>query len=304
MGVAQSALASQNSAAASIPLRPYAYATANSATGYDIMVGDGVKKDARVARVKVDSAYFSDVSARLSSDASQVAFRVTGDHSGGSSIYSVSIATGKFFQIASSKTSSEGIGSYAWSPAGNTLAYVRSAPALDPALMDTAYGTIYIYSVGFQAAKLKTSQGNDRLLGFSNDGSGVYVERHETRSNTELSHLVYLPLSGANAITMIKSQPALRYTNYTLVSANRSMKVAYLAEGDLSLAAQNSNVREVAPMITATIVIDSKADGKGRLVRPSGLGLMTSDVVGLHQTLLRRDAEDYAHLSWSPDGTA
>src|SRR5207248_4173877 len=70
----QSALASQ-----SIPLHPYAYATTNSSGMYDIMAGDGVDADRRVARVKVDGVAFSDVSARLSTDANHAAFRVTGD---------------------------------------------------------------------------------------------------------------------------------------------------------------------------------------------------------------------------------
>lgn len=303
LGIAQSALASQQAAAPAIPLRPYAYATANSVTGYDIMVGDGVQKDARVARVKVDSTFFTDVSARISADSSQVAFRVTGDRYGGSSIYSLNIASGKFIQVALAKNSTEGIGAYAWSPAGNTLAYVRSAPALDPALMDTAYGTIYIYSVGFQAVRLKSSNGNDRLLGFASDGLGVYVARREADPDGVLEHLVYLPLSGASATTLIKSRPALRYTSYTLLPA-RSARVAFLAEGDLSLASQNSNARAVTPGITTTVTVNIKAEGTGAMSRPASLGLMTSDTLGLSQTLLRRDADDYTHMSWAPDGTA
>lgn len=297
----QPALAAKN-AAPTIPLRPFAYATANSATGYDIMVGDGVKKDSRVAKVKVDSTFFTDVSARLSADASQVAFRVTGDRNGGSSLYSVNIASGKFTQVAASKSAAEGMGRYIWSPAGNTMAFVRSAPALDPAAMDGAYGTIYVYSVGFEAVKLKSSLGDDRLLGFSNDGLGVYVARHETKGNFELEHLVYLPLSGSSTYVMIKSQPALRYSHFTLVAANKSVRVAYLAEGDFTLAAQNSNVHEVAPLVKAPIVVDGVVNTKGELTRPTGMGLVASDTVGLHQTLLRRDADDYAQLSWSPDG--
>lgn len=302
---AQSALASASTAAPVIPLRPYAYATANSATGYDIMLGDGVNKDRRVARVKVDSTYFSDVSARLSADASQVIFRVTGDRNGGSSLYNVGVVTGKYVQLAFSKNASEGIGAYAWSPAGNTMAFVRSAPALDPALMDGAYGTIYIYSVGFQAARLKSSNGNDRLLGFSGDGLGVFVARREANTNGDLEHLVYLPLSGSTATLMIKSRPALRYSNYTLLALPRTpAKVAFMAEGDFTLAAQNSNAHEALPGITTTVSIVSKAPGSGKLARPSSLGLVTSDVLGLNQTLLRRDAEDYSYLSWTPDGTA
>ena len=80
------------------------------------------------------------------------------------------------------------------------MAFVRSRSAAgDPALvLDQAYGTIYIYSAGFEAVKLQTSSGNDRLLGFSGDGLGVYVERRETTSAGAgtLEHLVYLPLSG------------------------------------------------------------------------------------------------------------
>jgi uncharacterized protein YvpB len=305
LDVAQPALASPSEAAPAIPLRPYAYATANSATGYDILVGDGLNKDTRIARVKVDSLYFTDVTARLSTDATQVAFRVTGDRNGGSSLYSVHVASGKFVQVAATKSNSEGIGAYVWSPAGNTLAFVRSAPALDPALMDDAFGTIHVYSVGFQATRLKSSNGNDRLLGFAGDGLGVYVARRESLDNVTLEHLVYLPLAGASATTMIKSQPGLRYSNYALLAPPRATpKLAFVAEGDFALAAQNSNAHEVTPGSAVTVTVASKAPGAARLVRPTGLGLVTSDTLGRSQTLLRRDAEDYAHLSWAPDGSA
>ena len=59
-----------------------------------------------------------------------------------------------------------------------------------------SYGTIYVYSAGFEAVKLRSSLGNDRLLGFSGDGLGVYVERRETSPTGTLENLVYLPLSG------------------------------------------------------------------------------------------------------------
>ncbi len=305
LGLAQSVLASPSSVAPTIPLQPYAYAIANSATGYDLMVGDGVNKDRRIARVKVDSIYFTDVTAKLSTDGTQAIFRVTGDRYGGSSLYNVSVATGKFVQVASAKTASEGIGTYAWSPAGNTMAFVRAAPALDPALMDDAYGTIYIYSVGFQAVKLKSSNGNDHLLGFASDGLGVYVSRRETAGNFTLEHLVYLPLTGNSAAAMITSTPDLRYTGYTLLALpNTTPRVAFLAEGDLSLAAQNSNGGQATSGITTTLSISPNAKGSGSLTSPSGFGLVTSDILGLDPTLLRRDAEDYAHLSWTSDGSA
>ena len=88
------AYAAPSSAAKAIPLHGSAYVIINSANGYEIMAGDGVDKDRRIARVKVDS--ISDVSAQLSTDATQVAFRVTGDRLGGSSLYNVSVETGDY----------------------------------------------------------------------------------------------------------------------------------------------------------------------------------------------------------------
>jgi hypothetical protein len=286
-------------------MRPYAYAGVTSTTGYDIMLADGVNKDRRVARIKVDSVFFADIEARASTDASNVAFRVTGDRLGGSSLYNVNVTTGKYVQIAGSKTASEGIGSYAWSPVGNTLAYVRATPALDPALMDDAYGTVYIFSVGFQAVKLQGSNGNDRVLAFSGDGLGVYADRREVRGSVTLNHLVYIPISGEPPTLLLHSQPGLRYTRYT-ISAQPSgvYKVAYLAEGDFSLAAANTNVAQVLPSMAATIQVISKAPGSNKLTRPSGLGLMTADTLGVSQTILRRDAEAYSHISWTADGSA
>jgi uncharacterized protein YvpB len=267
------------------------------------MAGDGVDKDRRIARVKVDSVYFADVSAKLSTDATQVAFRVTGDRLGGSSLYNISVETGDYARIGLSKNASTGIGFYAWSPAGNTMAFVRSGAAGDPALVDQAYGTIYIYSVGFDAVKLQTSSGSDRLLGFAGDGLGVYVDRRETSGDGTLDHLVYLPLSGDAPTTLIKSQPNLKYSNYTLWPSNTTPKVAFLAEGDFSLATTNSNARQVMPGVTISPRAESRAEGSGRLSGAGGLGLVTSDVLGLSQVLLRRDAEKYTSFSWTPDGS-
>ena len=58
-GVLQPVSAAPFTTAQAIPLRPYAYAIISASNRYDIMVGDGVNKDWRVARVKVDSVYFS-----------------------------------------------------------------------------------------------------------------------------------------------------------------------------------------------------------------------------------------------------
>lgn len=284
---------------------PYAYAITTSTTGYDIMLADGVNKDQRIARVKVDSVFFADVTASLSADGTNVAFRVVGDRLGGSSLYSVNVQSGKYVQIASAKSTVAGVGGYAWSPAGNTLAYVYAAPALDPAQADDEYGSIYVFSVGFQAAKLKSSTGNDHLLGFASDGLGVYVARREDRGGITLEHLVYLPLSGDTGTVLLRSQPGLRYSHYALWAAGAVPKVAYLVEGDYSLAASNSNVKEVMPIMAGAVRVVSKAAGGsgGKLTRPAGMGLATSDTLGVTNVLLRRDAEDYTHLSWTADGS-
>src|SRR5205085_12424683 len=105
------------------------------------------------------------------------------------------------------------------------------------------------------------------------------------------------------AVVLIKSQPNLRYSHYAFWSSPQlASKVAFTAEGDFSLAHETSNGGAVSPGITTTVHIDSKAPGNGRLVSPYGLGLMVSDLFGLNQTLLRRDAENYTSMSWTPDG--
>jgi uncharacterized protein YvpB len=278
---------------------------ASSNNTYDIMRSDGGKKDSRVARIKVDSIFFSDATAALSSDGTHAAFRVTGDRYGGSSLYDVNIESGKYAQVAASKNSAQGIGAYSWSPAGNTMAYVVAAPALDPAQMEDAYGTIYVWSVGFEPVKLAGSTGNDRLLGFESDGLGVYAARRETRADQTLEHLVYIPLSGAEATVLLRSRPELRYTRYALWAPSGALaRIAYVAEGDWSLAASNSNVLEVLPALKGQVRPTAKAPGGDKLSRPSTLGLVVSDMMGIEQVLLRRDAESYTHLSWSPDGAA
>ena len=247
-GVLQPVSAAPFTTAQAIPLRPDAYAIISASNRYDVMVGDGVNKDWRVARVKVDSVYFADVAAKLSSDASYVAFRITGNRAGGSSLYNVSVETGDYVQIDLAGNGSAGMGAYVWSPAGNTLAYVRSGAAGDPALVDQAYGTINVYSAGFEAVKLQTSSGNDRLLGFSGDGLGAYVERRE--SNPWLAHwsTCYTCLCrGVRAPRLLKSQANLKYSDFTLWPSNSVPKVAFVVEGDFALAAGNSPVKRIMP---------------------------------------------------------
>ncbi len=283
-------------------MRPYAYAIISASNRYDVIVGDGVNEDRRVARVKVDSVFFADVAAKLSADATYVAFRMTGSRAGGSSLYSVSVETGDYVQIDLSSSGAAGMGDYVWSPVGNTLAYVRSGSVGDPALVDQAYGTIYVYSAGFEAVKLQSSSGNDRLLGFSGDGLGVYVERRETTPAGTLEHLVYLPLSGSPGTMLIKSQADLKYSDFTLWPSSSVPKVAFIVEGDFALASGNSAMKRIIPGIEMPAWTESRADGSGKLEGPSALGLATSDVLGMNQVLLRRDAENYTSVSWTPDG--
>jgi len=300
-GAAATALA----ASPSTPARPYAYAYVSSTSRYNVMVADGVNKDRSVASVQVDSVFFTDVDASLSTDSTHVAFRVTGDRLGGSSLYDVNTRTGDYVEIASSKTGSAGIGSYSWSPAGNTLAFVLASPALDPALIDDAYGTVYIFSAGFQAVRLNNSNGNDRVLAFSSDGLGVYVDRQVVSGGVTLDNLLYLPISGGPATLLLRSRPGLLYTDYAVwAQPGGNARVAFVAEGDFSMAAFNSNAGQVALGLVPSVQVTGKASPKGRLTQPSGLGLMVSDILGVNQTLLRRDAEDYGSISWSQDGSA
>ena len=74
-------------------------------------------------------------------------------------------------------------------------------------------------------------------------------------------------------------------------------------EGDFALAAGNSNMRRIIPGIETPALAELRAGGSGKLEGPSALGLAMSDVLGMHQILLRWDAESYTSVSWAPDGT-
>lgn len=324
-------------ASAAYPVRPYLYVASTSVSTYDIMFADGVSKDRKVAQVKVDSIYFGDVSARLAYDRGMFAFRVSGDRNGGSSLYAVDIKTGTSTQVAIAKTKSEGIGAFAWSPAGRTMAYVRSVPGTDPADADSAYGTVYIYSAGFKPVKLGGSNGNDRVMAFSGDGLGVYVVRRETSPKGTLEHLAYLPISGGEATIIMRSRLDLKYSNYAVwTSPNQQAKIAALAEGDFTLAlagtvparptatttpattapGQSTVTSTFEAAISATLVATtptttttpartaplSKVPVEGKLTRPSGLGIVVADPASAVPYLVRRDAEAFPAMTWAADG--
>ncbi|MDQ3705988.1 MAG: C39 family peptidase [Chloroflexota bacterium] len=324
-------------AAKSYPVQPYVYAASTSATTYDIMLADGANKDRMVAQVKVDSIYFGDVAARLAYDKGMLAFRVSGDRNGGSSLYVVDISTGAPTQLALSKTKAEGIGAFAWSPAGRTLAYVRSSPGVDPADADLAYGTVYLYSAGFKPVKLGGSNGNDRVLAFSGDGLGVYVVRREAARTGTLEHLAFLPLSGGEATVIMRSQPGLKYSSYAVWTLpNQPAKIAALAEGDFTLALVGTVPAKPTATATPTVTVPpqstitstfqmaasatlvattptttttptrmaplSKVPVAGKLARPSGLGIVVADPASAVPYLVRRDAEAFPDISWAVDG--
>ena len=339
LGLGTWAIVSSPSAAAaprSYPVRPYVYAASTSATTYDVMLADGVSKDRMVAQVKVDSIYFGDVAARLAYDRGMFAFRVSGDRNGGSSLYVVDIKGGKSTQVALAKSKAEGIGAFAWSPAGRTMAYVRSAPGTDPADADLAYGTVYLYSAGFNPVRLGSSSGSDRVLAFSGDGLGVYVARREAAKAGALEHLAYLPLSGGEATIVMRSQPGLKYSHYAVSGVpNEPARIAALAEGDFTLAvagifpgkptpqatptstatpttitstfaaAASATLAATTPKATATptpTVPASKVPVAGKLARPSGLGVVVLDPVSGVPYMVRRDAEAFPSVAWAADG--
>jgi hypothetical protein len=283
---------------------PYVYASASSNTTFDVMLADGVNKDRRIARVKVDGIAFSNVSARLSTDASVAAFRVNGDRLGGSSIYWVDLKTGKYAQIAGSKTAAESIGAYAWSLAGNTMAYVRSAPAPDPAEADEGRGTIYLFSVGFKAMKLAGSHGKDRLLGFSGNGLGVYVSRLTGEGKDAVEDIVSLPLTGEEGRVVLHSQPGLKFARCALWTPKGiAGRIACLAEGDFTLASSAvPQGVELPPGAPIPVQPPSSAPIAGKLSGPNGLGLAVADLGGTAPALLRRDLEAFPYLAWKPDG--
>lgn len=319
------------------PVQPYLYVASTSAITYDIMLADGANKDRRVAQVKVDSVYFGDVSARLAYDRGMFAFRVSGDRNGGSSLYVLDMQSGTPTQIAASKTKAEGIGAFAWSPAGRTMAYVRSAPGVDPADADLAYGTVYIYSAGYKPVKLGGSNGSDRVLAFSGDGLGVYVVRREVAKTGTLEHLAFLPLSGGEATIIMRSQPALKYSSYAVWTLpNQPAKIAALAEGDFTLAlagtvpakptATPTPTNTSPPQSTITSTFETLASATlaattptttttptrtapasrvpvaGKLTRPSGLGIVVADPASAVPYLVRRDAEAFPITAWAADG--
>lgn len=301
------------------------------------MLSDGVSKERLVARVKVDGIGFGNVYSRLAFDGGMLAFRMSGDRNGGSSLYVVDIKSGKSTQVALLKSGSEGIGSFAWSPAGRTLAYVRTSPAPDPDAANEAYGTVYLYSAGFQPVRLGGSNGSDRVLAFSSDGLGVYVSRREGSGASELEHLVYLPISGGAGTVIVRSQPNLKYTNFALwVAPGQPAKAVALAEGNFALALAGTSPATPSPTATSTprpgsgsTITDtisvavsstfavmsptpsktpvrtappSKVSITGRLSGPGGLGIAVIDPVSAVPYLLRRDAEDYPYMAWTADG--
>ena len=290
---------------------PFVYVTPSSPTSYDVMLADGTDKDRRVASVKVDGVGFGDASARLSQDGSHAAVRVTGDRFGGSSLHIVDVRDGKATQAAVFTNSSEGIGTYRWSPAGNTLAFVRSIPAVEPGDTENAYGDIFIISVGFQAVRLPGSQSTDRLLAFSGDGLGVYVSRREQVSDGTVEHLVYLPLQGGEPVVLLRSHPGLRYSNFAVYSPpGVPAKIAALAEGTFVVAVPTPTSLPATAMpltpaaaVTATqLPFQILATSDIGLERPTGMGLIVSDAAGTWPALLRQDAESYPYLTWSSNG--
>lgn len=232
----------------------YAYAAYATGDSYDVMLADGSGNDRRVARIKVDGIYFSDAAALLSNDGTKIAFRVSGDRLGGSSLYVLDVKSGKYDQIASTRSTAESIGSFMWSPTGSTLAFVRSSPAPYPADVDSAYGSIFVYLPGRGAVRLGGTHGNEKVAGFSSDGKGVYVSRRESLVNVALEHLVYLPLSGGDGVTLIRSQVGLRYSHFAVWSQPGSpAKVAAIAEGNFALA--------LAPTLPASETITPSQEG-------------------------------------------
>src|SRR5205814_8568428 len=118
---------------------------------------------------------------------------------------------------------------------------------------------------GFQAVRLGNSNGSDRVLAFSSDGLGVYASRQEVRSGQTMEDLVYLPISGAPAIVLLRSRPGLIYSHYTIWAQRVGYpKVAYLAEGDFSLAASNSNVSRNMPLMAFGAQVSNKAPVSGK----------------------------------------
>ena len=287
-------------AAGAAPIRPYAYCIISSASSYDVMLSDGINKDRRLARIKVDGVAFGTLSARLSANGTNTAFRVSGDRQGGSSIYSVDVASGQYVRVAASAGSAEGMGGYAWSPAGNTMAYVVSAPAPDPVSADDSYGTIYIFSVGFKAMKLAGSNGNDRLIGFSGDGLGVYVSRQEQANGVTLENLVFIPLSGGAAQVLLRSQAGLHYSQFAVwAPPGAPAKIAALAEGSYTAVQAGS-----APATGGRLPSGSPpAITTGKLSRPNGLGLVVADMLGTMPMLVRHDLEGFPYTEWSADGS-
>jgi hypothetical protein len=238
----------------------FAYAAVAHLDTYNIMVSSG-GSERRVAEVDVDGIGFSDVTARLSPSGSSVAFRVTGDRQGGSKLYVLDIASGQSTLASAAASTAESISTYLWSPVGTALAFVRTSPAPYPQFVDDRYGRVYIYRSG-QASALGGSHGSDRLLGFSGDGRGVYVSRLE--GNNALEHLVYLPLAGGEATTLIRSSLGLRYSQFAVwAKPGQPAKVAAIAEGDFSLALPRSPKATATETVTPTSTSTPEGTGNG-----------------------------------------
>ena len=104
--------------------------------------------------------------------------------------------------------------------------------------MDQAYGTIYVYSVGFRCCEAAKLVGQRPLAWFLRRRTGRVCRARETSPTGTLENLVYLPLAGGPGITLIKSQANLKYSDFTLWPSNSVPKVAFLVEGDFALAAR------------------------------------------------------------------
>jgi|GEM_PF-2839858 len=325
----------KGAAPAAKPLQPFVYAMASSSTSYDLMLSNGLGKDRAVANIKVDGVFFSDTSARLSTDGNYAAVRIVGDRTGGSTLLLVDMKSGKQTPITATKSTTAGFGAYAWSPGGNTLAFVRSTPALAAGFSDDAHGEIYVFSVGFQPMRLPGSNGRDRLLTFSSDGNGVYVSRKEEVDGVGLEHLVYVPLSGGQAVNLFRSTPTLRYSQFAIWSPpGAPAKVAYLAEGTFTTGAPGStptpvkaatvappNATSAPPTLTASVSVTNAVTATAqvsqteqpvmfsimstvdvKLSRPNRVGLIISDLGGTWPGLLREDAQAFPYMAWTSDG--
>ena len=253
------------SAAPAIPA--YVYIVASGPTTYDLMYWDGARTR-RLVTSAVTGTGVSDATARLSPDGTRIAYRITGDRYNGSSLRLYNIATRTAMTVTFSRTSNLGIGTFAWSPDSTHLAFTWTTPA--PTTPDDGYGSIWMADAnGKNLTRVLGEQLNDRLLAWSADSQGVYVERQEDVPNLDdpILHVLYKPIGGPLRVVLRsvapgKKSPGLQADTFAVWNGGGAARIAGLAVGSLDLLPRAPVTPTTVPLTAAHVANRLPADPK------------------------------------------